>query len=203
MRKSDTVGGLILKKMETLTDPAELALLLSEHTRKEQHLEEQMRLKFDEALEKGVAAQLLDAVEEQLGYTATSSKELLQTISKTCSIAERVSSQVRELDVSRTRLQEVQKRIDEVADRKDAAEALTAALASEDFEAAATVARRFNPATDVGLPANLVKGIQKFGAVMAQKLATAEAGGSTEEVLRFAKQVEERRSILASHLHTY
>lgn len=173
--------------METLTDPAEIAQLLSECTAEEQQLEEQIRAKFEAALNDGVEPELLDAVEGQLEHTAESSVELLRTISDTCSIAERVSSQVRELDISRTRLEEVQRQINQVADRKDAAEALAAALASDNFEAAAAVARRFNLAVDVGLPTDLVDGIERFGTVMAEKLAAAEAGGSTNEVLRFAK----------------
>lgn len=193
LRQSQAVSGSVLAlplpemDIATVTDPAQIAAMLSERSAREGELEEQIRAKFEAALEKGIETALLDAVEEQLVFTADESKELLQTISKTCSIAERVSSQVRELDVSRTRLQQVQERIEEVADRKDAGDALSAALASGDFEAAAGVARRYSSQTDPGLPAALVDGIEQFGRDMTTKLEEAEQSGSTNEVLRFAK----------------
>ena len=126
----------------------------------------------------------LNAARSQLEVVQEDSKELLQTITAVAAVAESVSSKVREIDLSRTRLQQVAERVEKVASSKQAAEELEMALDNQQYEQASAIVRRFLGA--VG-PPHLVEGIAAFEAAVEEKLRDAEALGSVEEIGRFAR----------------
>jgi hypothetical protein len=172
----------------TVTDPSDIAALLSEYNAKEQEVEDQLQRRLEVGINEAATIDLIDVVEEQVVASQAKTEAMLETISATCAIAESVSAKVRELDVSRSRLLQVQERVEMVADRKNAAERLAGALAADNFEIAAEVARRFaGPTAD--LPQALIDGIDNFGKLMVQRLEAAEAEASTDAVLRFAKLI--------------
>uniref|UniRef100_A0A8C4QWS1 Conserved oligomeric Golgi complex subunit 4 n=1 Tax=Eptatretus burgeri TaxID=7764 RepID=A0A8C4QWS1_EPTBU len=70
-------------------------------------------------------------------------KQLAQTITFTCSLAENISSKVRELDVAKTRVYQASQRADDILDLKLCTDGVQAALADEDYEKAAAHIHRF------------------------------------------------------------
>ena len=170
--------------ISTVTERADVLRLLAEVDQREQEVE----LKLQEALLRAFQPEpktvALNAARSQLEVVGEDSKELLETIATAAAVADSVSSKVREIDLSRSRLQQVAERVEKIASSKQAAEELEMALDHGAFEEAAAIVRRVLGA--VG-PPHLVEGIKAFEKAVDEKLLDAEAAGNVADIGRFAR----------------
>ena len=126
----------------------------------------------------------LNAARSQLEVVGQDCEELLLTITAAAGVAEGVSAKVREIDLARSRLQQVAERVEKIASSKQAAEELEMALDHEQYEEAAAIVRRYVGAFG---PPHLVEGIQGFAKAVDDKLSDAEALGDVQAIGRFAQ----------------
>lgn len=170
--------------VSTVTELADITRLLQETAQEERAVDLRLQEALLRAFEVEPKVLALNAARSQLEVVQEDSKELLQTITAAAAVAEGVSSKVREIDLSRSRLQQVAERVEKVASSKRAAEDLEMALDNGAYEEAAAIVRRFLGA--VG-PPHLVEGIEAFGKAVEEKLGDAEALGDIEAIGRFAR----------------
>ena len=116
--------------MESVTELADINRLLQETVQEERAVE----LRLQEALLKAFEVEpkllALNAARSQLEVVQQDSEELLETITAAAAVADGVSSKVREIDLSRSRLQQVAERVEKIASSKQAAEELEIEAAS-------------------------------------------------------------------------
>ncbi|KAF3832595.1 hypothetical protein F7725_026260 [Dissostichus mawsoni] len=128
--------------------------------------------------------------------------QLSGMITFTCSLAENVSSKVRQLDLAKTRLYNVIQRADDILDLKFCTDGVQTALRNEDFEQAAAHIHRYlsldqsvielsrqgdeSSAVDASL-VMLQEAEQKLKVIVAEKLDEAVAAVDLAQVERFFK----------------
>ncbi|XP_070759980.1 conserved oligomeric Golgi complex subunit 4 isoform X2 [Enoplosus armatus] len=128
--------------------------------------------------------------------------QLSGMITFTCSLAENVSSKVRQLDLAKTRLYNVIQRADDILDLKFCTDGVQTALRNEDYEQAAAHIHRYlsldqsvielsrqgeeSSAVDASL-VMLQEAEQKLKVIVAEKLDEAVAAVNLAQVERFFK----------------
>ncbi|XP_062327709.1 conserved oligomeric Golgi complex subunit 4 [Osmerus eperlanus] len=128
--------------------------------------------------------------------------QLAGMITFTCSLAENVSSKVRQLDLAKTRLYKVIQRADDILDLKFCTDGVQTALRNEDYEQAAAHIHRYlsldqsvielsrqgqeSSAVDASL-AMLQEAEQRLKVLVAERLDEAVAAGDLAQVERFFK----------------
>ncbi|KAM6981071.1 conserved oligomeric Golgi complex subunit 4 [Aplochiton taeniatus] len=128
--------------------------------------------------------------------------QLSGMITFTCSLAENVSSKVRQLDLAKTRLYKVIQRADDILDLKFCTDGVQTALRNEDYEQAAAHIHRYlsldqsvielsrqgeeSNAVDASL-AKLQEAEQKLKVLVAERLDEAVTAGDLAQVERFFK----------------
>ncbi|XP_029353760.1 conserved oligomeric Golgi complex subunit 4 isoform X2 [Echeneis naucrates] len=128
--------------------------------------------------------------------------QLSGMITFTCSLAENVSSKVRQLDLAKTRLYNVIQRTDDILDLKFCSDGVQTALRNEDYEQAAAHIHRYlsldqsvielsrqgeeSSAVDASL-VMLQEAEQKLKVIVAEKLDEAVAAVDLAQVERFFK----------------
>lgn len=170
--------------MESVTTLPEINRLLAETVQEEKAVELRLQEVLLRAFELQPKVLALNAARSQLEVVQQDSQELLQTITAAAAVADGVSSKVREIDLSRSRLQEVAERVEKIASSKQAAEELEMALDNGEYEEAADIVRRFLGA--VG-PPHLIEGMEAFGKAVDERLSDAEALGDVAAISRFAR----------------
>jgi len=133
---------------EAALDPAMLAKLLSETLAAESAVEHEIEQFSAGRGQHADGAELGREVSLELDNVKACSSSLLGSIGTACAIAETVSAKVRELDVARTRLQQVAQNVEQAAARRDAAAEIGRALAAGDHARAASAAKPFSDSSE-------------------------------------------------------
>ncbi|RKO91852.1 COG4 transport protein-domain-containing protein [Blyttiomyces helicus] len=134
---------LPLQDLQNLTEveavQMQLRLLNDEETRVDLELDTVMRNQLE--LERTLDT--LEILRPQVGVLKNDASALLQVISNTSTLAERISDKVRKLDFEQSRVKATIKVVEDIQDLKNCASGVQSALKSKDYEQAGRNLRRF------------------------------------------------------------
>ncbi|GAM25890.1 hypothetical protein SAMD00019534_090650 [Acytostelium subglobosum LB1] len=130
-------------------------------------------------------------VPDYLSLLLSKSNQLTNTISSTCSLAELLSSKVKNLDRIRERIKETLKKVDDIVDLKNCIEGIQKSLELEDFEAAANHVHRYLNIDQAVLEPSSIEMLnnaqQRLSSMIEQKYKLALSSNNHSDVLRFCK----------------
>eukprot|EP00048_Salpingoeca_helianthica_P009883 m.142150 g.142150 ORF g.142150 m.142150 type:complete len:752 (+) comp14970_c0_seq2:16-2271(+) len=126
-----------------LTDVAEIQRRLAAIREQERKEDLELRQMLAKRPEFDLKMESLQRLRPKLGKLHADSKDLFELVGSTCSLAENISSKVRELDLAKGRLQSAIRRVEDIIDLKSCVEGASAALASQNYETAAAFVHRY------------------------------------------------------------
>jgi hypothetical protein len=185
-----------------LTDLHSIQQLLAETVAQEAALDERLEGLLLQRTQLAGALGGLEAAQQVLDVCHADACSVSTSVAGTCSLSERVSSRVRELDRAQQRVADTVARLDAVVQRRSAFAAATASLASEDFEAACDAVATYlalessfpglSPAAEeaasvaAGQHAQLLATKRQLEDLVRTRFATAVGARRHGDVLRFA-----------------
>lgn len=184
-------GGPSLDEVQGLMDLDEIRGCLADLTAGQQDIEEELDvlLRGEEDLRARMLS--LQGVVPKLEIVQMEGSQLATRIQSTSSLAESISSKVRELDMAQSNLHQTLKKVKDVADLKDCIEGVQTAMASEDFETAASYVQRYlsfdSSILDQGSNQLLQTASDRLKDVVRQKCDEAARTDDQATVLRFCR----------------
>ena len=185
-----------------LTDLHAIQALLAETVAQEAALDERLEGLLLQRTQLAGALGGLEAAQQVLDVCHADACSVYTSVAGTCSLSERVSSRVRELDRAQQRVADTVARLDAVVQRRSAFAAATSSLASEDFEAACDAVATYlalessfpglSPAAEeaasaaAGQHAQLLATKRQLEDLVRTRFATAVGARRHGDVLRFA-----------------
>ncbi|KAL4441200.1 hypothetical protein ABPG77_011437 [Micractinium sp. CCAP 211/92] len=170
-------AGFGLDAVRQLSSVAEVNRLLHEASARERAIDNELEQLLSKRGElQHCLVELHTSTEEMLQVMKAEAEALAASTGDTAALAEKVSRKVRELDTAQSRVQATLGHIGVVLDRMHAVEGIQAALAREDYEAAAECVARYLELED------------ELGAAAAAGAVGAEAAGGGEAESRQAQE---------------
>ncbi|XP_035399268.1 conserved oligomeric Golgi complex subunit 4 [Cygnus atratus] len=194
--------GLPMERLRALTELGELQAAYGRLCREEQAVQEELDALMEQqsVVENKMVA--LQRMGPNLQLIEGDAQQLAGMIAFTCSLAENVSSKVRQLDLAKNRLYQAIQRADDILDLKFCMDGVQTALRGEDYEQAAAHIHRYlsldksvielsRQGKEGGIiDANLKllqESEQRLKAIVTEKFDTAMKQGDLPQVERFFK----------------
>ncbi|KAI9002120.1 COG4 transport protein-domain-containing protein [Hyaloraphidium curvatum] len=136
-------AGEDIAALKALTDAEEiknhLRLLNADESRVDAELDAALRGQGD--LERSL--EMLDVLRPQLGILKNDAGQLLEVVSRTAALAEKISEKVRRLDLEQSRVRSTMKLVEDIQELKTLVTGVDVAMSGNDFESAAKHIQRY------------------------------------------------------------
>ncbi|KAL1007286.1 hypothetical protein UPYG_G00084550 [Umbra pygmaea] len=204
LRRCDSacVSAVSMEAISALTELEDLEKVYLQLCNEEKEVEHELEKLMGQQANMDTKMLSLHRMGPNLQLIGGDASQLSGMITFTCSLAENVSSKVRQLDLAKTRLYKVIQRADDILDLKFCTDGVQTALRNEDYEQAAAHIHRYlsldqsvielsrqggeSSAVDASL-ATLQEAEQRLKVLVAERLDEAVAKGDLAQVERFFK----------------
>ncbi|XP_043563290.1 conserved oligomeric Golgi complex subunit 4 isoform X2 [Chiloscyllium plagiosum] len=200
--RSSCSSSLSMEFLEGLTEVAELQEAYSKLCSEEQEVEAELEALIGQQSSLDSKMVALHRMGPNLQLIEGDAKQLAGMITFTCSLAENVSSKVRQLDLAKNRIYQAIQRADDILDLKFCTDGVQTALRNEDYEQAAAhihrylsldksvieLSRQGKEANIIDANLNLLQEAeQRLRVIVAEKFDVAINEGDLPQVERFFK----------------
>ncbi|XP_010878316.1 conserved oligomeric Golgi complex subunit 4 isoform X2 [Esox lucius] len=199
---SACVSAVSMEAISALTELEDLERVYQQLCTEEKEVETELEKLVGQQGNIDIKMLALQRMGPNLQLIGGDASQLSGMITFTCSLAENVSSKVRQLDLAKTRLYKVIQRADDILDLKFCTDGVQTALRNEDYEQAAAHIHRYlsldqsvielsrqgeeSSAVDASL-AMLQESEQRLKVLVAERLDEAVSKGDLAQVERFFK----------------